>query len=584
MLLDKLGLSHGSGSTYSGDVRLEGKKIVKGRLKVSIEALPIPNVVGRSSGELQGVRHVDDIVSLIDLKLVGASNLGTHNHAVFKVKNDPFATVSFGLHQFRTAVVPDTNAPAWDQLCPLWITKLDNNASALIKISVWDHERLGKAVLIGNAYLSPSKLKANHQYDVILPLTLEDATTDAQLSVLLQDLQVHHSPPPSASAASSPPSSNPTVKSPTGPPSVDSSKYGSVHLSFMVKPRDQVEREFYAHMLDDYDTDSSRTMSLGEITHMLTTIGAKLTADEIELAFHQVDVDGTGALTADQLPLLFRTAAFEQKAVLRTLYGVMVYGKAAFDSLLMKGVLQGSNTGLALDVDPTVDNEGTKIMVQDRDSGMVVAENIPAYIKSALVLLNRSWAGKLAHNKLRGTIKKLTVRQGRKMNDPKSRLDIPNFIKIHKLNMAEVELPLERYATFNEFFSRRLRPGARTCFAEGDDSIAVSPADCRMMVFHSIDESRRLWVKGEKFGIVNLFDGWDHDGRMSAKFNGAELAICRLAPQDYHRSATRPEGERRREGRRRADSAWIGTRPCAPLVLTLSFCFCLAMLSLSLVC
>jgi hypothetical protein len=445
--VEKIGLV--DGVTYAGDLRLEGKNIKKGSLKVFIEGLPIPNVVGRSSNELSGVKKVEDIVSLIDLKVCGASALGTHNHAVFKVKNDPFATVSFGLHKFRTAVVPDTNDPTWDQLCPLWITTSDHNASAVLKISVWDHERLGKAVLIGNAYLKPSTLQANHLYDVKLPLVLEDAANDAQLTVLLQDLNVHHSPAPAAaspSAAVSPnPSGKPSVASPTEAIASAASPYGSVHVTFTVKPREQVESDFYSHMIHDYDTDGSNSMDLGEIAHMLTTIGSHLTQEEIETAFKEVDTEKKGALGVAQLAQLFRTAVFEKKAVLRTLYAVMVYGKAAFDSLLMKGVLQGSNSNLAPDADPTVDNEGTKIMVQDRESGMVVAENIPSYIKSALVLLNRSWAGKLAHNKLKGTIRKLTIRQGRKMNDPKSKADIPNFVRIHRLNLAEVELPLEQY-------------------------------------------------------------------------------------------------------------------------------------------
>src|SRR5205085_2854024 len=91
---------------------------------------------------------------------------------------------------------------------------------------------------------------------------------------------------------------------------------------------------------------------------------------------------------------------------------------------------------------------------------------------------------------------------------------------------------------FNQFFYRRLKPGARTCFAKDDPSIAVSPADCRMMVFRSIEESTRLWIKGRNFSLGNLFGKWDTDGKMVSKFNGGSLVIARLAPQDYHRFHT----------------------------------------------
>jgi len=56
-----------------------------------------------------------------------------------------------------------------------------------------------------------------------------------------------------------------------------------------------------------------------------------------------------------------------------------------------------------------------------------------------------------------------------------------------------------------------------------------------MMVFSSLQEAKRLWIKGEGFSMQNIFAGWDTNGNMAAKFNGASLCIARLAPQDYHR-------------------------------------------------
>ena len=117
--MEKSGLN--AGLTYEGDIRLEGRHIKKGMIKVFVESLPIPNVVGRSSNELSGINSIEDIVSLIDLKVVGAEGLGNPNH-LLKLTNDPFATVTFGLHHFKTATVPDTNSPIWNQICPLWIS------------------------------------------------------------------------------------------------------------------------------------------------------------------------------------------------------------------------------------------------------------------------------------------------------------------------------------------------------------------------------------------------------------------------------------------------------------------------------
>lgn len=49
--------------------------------------------------------------------------------------------------------------------------------------------------------------------------------------------------------------------------------------------------------------------------------------------------------------------------------------------------------------------------------------------------------------------------------------------------------------TFNEFFIRELKPGARPiAFMERDD-IAVCAADCRLMAFKNIEDSLRFWIK-----------------------------------------------------------------------------------------
>jgi len=67
-----------------------------------------------------------------------------------------------------------------------------------------------------------------------------------------------------------------------------------------------------------------------------------------------------------------------------------------------------------------------------------------------------------------------------------------------------------------------------------DDSVAVAPADARTTAFNSIDEAKKLWIKGEHFTVHNLLGGWGKGGKADS-FNGASMLIARLAPQDYHR-------------------------------------------------
>jgi len=121
------------------------------------------------------------------------------------------------------------------------------------------------------------------------------------------------------------------------------------------------------------------------------------------------------------------------------------------------------------------------------------------------------------------------------MDNPKSKENIPAFIKTHNLNVDEMLLPLDQFATFNEFFYRKLKPSARIVDEPDNPKIALSPADSRMMVFRTLDDSQALWIKGEHFTLSNLFGGWDKSGDMAKLFAGGSLVIARLAPQDYHR-------------------------------------------------
>ena len=130
-------------------------------------------------------------------------------------------------------------------------------------------------------------------------------------------------------------------------------------------------------------------------------------------------------------------------------------------------------------------------------------------------------------------MKSLSIKQGKKFDDPASAREIPGFVNFHQLDMGEVLLPLEKFKNFNEFFYRALKPDARPCSAPNNPQIIVSPADCRSVVFNRIDDATRIWVKGREFSLQRLLgDAYPQDAR---RYVGGALGIFRLAPQDYHR-------------------------------------------------
>lgn len=134
---------------------------------------------------------------------------------------------------------------------------------------------------------------------------------------------------------------------------------------------------------------------------------------------------------------------------------------------------------------------------------------------------------------VRKLLKSLSIKQGKKFDDPASKEEIEKFIEFHGLDMSEVLLPLNEFKNFNEFFYRALKPGARPCSAPDNPNIIVSPADCRSVVFNSITQATKIWVKGREFNLKRLLgDAYPED---AARYEGGALGIFRLAPQDYHR-------------------------------------------------
>lgn len=195
------------------------------------------------------------------------------------------------------------------------------------------------------------------------------------------------------------------------------------------------------------------------------------------------------------------------------------------------------------------------ILVQDRLTGQINEEKMSVYVRLGIRLLYKGLKSKDMEKKrsklsrrgclfvclsvganlssVRKLLKSLSIKQGKKYDDPASREEIPGFIKFHNLNMNEVLRPVEEFRSFNEFFYRALKPGARPCSAPENPNIFVSPADSRSVVFNSIDLATSIWVKGREFSIKRLLgDAYPEDAQ---RYERGAFGIFRLAPQDYHR-------------------------------------------------
>ena len=103
------------------------------------------------------------------------------------------------------------------------------------------------------------------------------------------------------------------------------------------------------------------------------------------------------------------------------------------------------------------------------------------------------------------------------------------FIKRYRVNMAEAaQADPAAYASFNEFFTRALRLGARP-LATAD---LICPVDGAISQFGPIHDGRIFQAKGYDYSATALLGG---DGALAAHFHGGHYATLYLSPKDYHR-------------------------------------------------
>ena len=86
--------------------------------------------------------------------------------------------------------------------------------------------------------------------------------------------------------------------------------------------------------------------------------------------------------------------------------------------------------------------------------------------------------------------------------------DIDTFLSDYNINLDLFE-DKSLWKSLNDVYARRFTPGVRQIFAPGNDSVAVSVGDVRMMVFPRFADSGFVWVKGRAFNLSTLLENDD---------------------------------------------------------------------------
>jgi len=136
---------------------------------------------------------------------------------------------------------------------------------------------------------------------------------------------------------------------------------------------------------------------------------------------------------------------------------------------------------------------------------------LPQYLMPKLLLTRM--AGRLASAEL-GGFTTWTIRR---------------FIERYGVNMSEAaESDPAAYPSFNEFFTRALKPGARPLA----QAPLICPVDGAISQFGAIEAEQIFQAKGHHYSVTTLIGG---DAELAATFRDGHFATVYLSPRDYHR-------------------------------------------------
>jgi phosphatidylserine decarboxylase len=117
---------------------------------------------------------------------------------------------------------------------------------------------------------------------------------------------------------------------------------------------------------------------------------------------------------------------------------------------------------------------------------------------------------------------------GKRMKSSGSKVQIKRFIEHYNIDINEVKRPLESFRSFNDFFIRELKPGARPVDLKPNH--LISPADSRLFIF-DLAANIPIPVKGYWYSLQQLVK----NKKLANEYAAGWCFIYRLAPCDYHR-------------------------------------------------
>ena len=141
----------------------------------------------------------------------------------------------------------------------------------------------------------------------------------------------------------------------------------------------------------------------------------------------------------------------------------------------------------------------------------------------------------LPHHLLSGLMYKAARCSWRPWKNTLIRLFINKYIV--DMSLAESSSP-DEFQTFNDFFTRSLKPGVRPIASVSDG--LISPVDATISAAGTIKDNRIFQAKGKKYSLEELVNG---DKEHIGYYQNGNFITLYLSPGDYHRIHIPADGE-----------------------------------------
>ncbi len=128
-------------------------------------------------------------------------------------------------------------------------------------------------------------------------------------------------------------------------------------------------------------------------------------------------------------------------------------------------------------------------------------------------------------------LSKLMYRLARSRFKPWKNLMINSAVRLYRVDMREAgKEKVADYVSFNDFFTRHLKPGARTWHL--DEANIISPVDGAISQIGRLAGGALIQAKGRRYRLHQLLAA---DDKMSERFKDGCYVTLYLSPRDYHR-------------------------------------------------